>query len=213
MVHGGEHVRGGGSKRGWKSGEAMADQEGENSDMRWLKRIGLALVGMIAAAVLVLSILASRQEAREMSVSVEINRPPEEVWKWIEEPGKIRQWVSWLVEIKELTPGVRGKGARGVWVMEDRNNNNALMNLNYEVAAYDPGKSRTVKITAVEGFEGEVEYKLADMGNGRTRLEMQSQYTFHTWFVKLLSPLILPQARKKAEDDFARLKQKAEAGG
>jgi hypothetical protein len=65
--------------------------------MKILKYASLGFVGILLAAVAILFILASREDANKMTVSVEIDKSPAELWPWLEEPEKIKQWVGWLL--------------------------------------------------------------------------------------------------------------------
>jgi len=118
------------------------------------------------------------------------------------EPEKLKAWVGWLVE-------VRREGDREIWVVEDRNNGNARM----EIVAYDmreePGRL-FAKLKVDGSFHGWNEYRLTDLG-GRTRLEMSGEYEYEHWFAKLLEPIITREATKKQDEDLARLKGLVEA--
>jgi carbon monoxide dehydrogenase subunit G len=61
-------------------------------------------------------------------------------------------------------------------------------------------------------FEGTQTYKLTDLGNGRTHLEIAGQYRYTVWIAQLFEPLITPAAQKKMDDDAARLKSLVERG-
>ena len=71
----------------------------------WIKRILLSITALLVLSTAVLVFLSSRPGADEMRGSVEINKPPAEVWAFLEEPEKVKIWVGWLKEIREAVPG------------------------------------------------------------------------------------------------------------
>jgi hypothetical protein len=60
-------------------------------------------------------------------------------------------------------------------------------------------------------FEGDVLYKLTDLGNGRTRVEQDGRYRYESRLTKLLEPMITPDAMRKVVADLNRLRQLVEA--
>ena len=176
--------------------------------MRWVK-IGLASVaGLLVLAVIVLLILGRRESAGRMQASIEIARPPGQVFAWLTEKDKLPRWVGWLVEVRESGPP--GVGARRVWVMDDPNMNQKIEVLG-EITTHEPPHRLAVHTSMQGGFDGTVVYTLTELDSGRTRLEGASEWRFHHWFANLLKPVVMRQARKKMRDDLARLKSLVEA--
>jgi uncharacterized protein YndB with AHSA1/START domain len=140
-----------------------------------------------------------------MHASAEIAASPQQVWVWINDGDKLKQWVSWLVDVKESQP--RGPGSTQTWVMRDENNGGMLMNLEGRCTEYVPNSRLTVAINAPEyGFDGKQSYVLTDLGNGRTRLDTDGEYHFSQWFANLMTPLVMSASKTKLEGDLARLK-------
>jgi hypothetical protein len=75
---------------------------------------------------------------------------------------------------------------------------------------YAPPKSLGIKLGVPGEFDGQQNYRLTDLGNGRTRLEIAMSFRFDSAFAKLMEPLITPSARKKMDGDLMRLKSLAE---
>jgi hypothetical protein len=67
-----------------------------------------------------------------------------------------------------------------------------------------------VYLTSEIGFDGTSTWKLTDLG-GRTRFESEGSFRYHSAMFRLMEPLITPQAQKKQELDFAKLKSLIEA--
>lgn len=170
----------------------------------------LSIVGLIMLGVVTLLVMGSRPGADHSAVSVDIAKPPQVVWTYVDEPDKLKSWIGWLVEVRDQTPGHHGVGSRRVLIMEDRNNGNTRMSVDGEVVAYDQGKKETERISSPGMFSGENTYTLQDLGNGRTRLTLDGRYRFDNWFAQLMSPLVLSAAHKKMVEDVQRLKSVVE---
>jgi uncharacterized protein YndB with AHSA1/START domain len=179
--------------------------------MKWIVRLLGVVVVLIVLAVVVLAVMGMREGSDQLKASIEINRPAADVWPWITQPEKQKQWVSWLIDIKPVGEKKDGVGARSIWVMEDKNNNNALMEITGEITASDPGKYVAVKLWVDGGFDGTASYTLVDLGGGKTRMESAGKYHFQSAFARLMTPLIMPQAAKKMNSDLLVLKEKVES--
>ncbi len=179
--------------------------------MRWVKYLLLSIVAAIGLGVIVLLFLGGARGQSRLVASIDIAQPVGRVFAWVSEPEKIKSWVSWMVDVRDLTPGRTGPGARQVWVMEDRNNGNQRMDIESEVVRYEPGRLLESRLNSPEGFTGEVRYELEPVDAHRTRLTYRANYQFEHWLARLLEPIISRSAQQKLEDDLARLKQQAEA--
>lgn len=169
-----------------------------------------ALVAVVLLAVLTLAVMGRRPNARHLEADIEINQPPEVVWAWITETEYLKQWVSWLVEIEDLTPAVDGAGAKFRWYMDDPNMNERV-EMTSEVLEHRPPEYIELSLSMEGAFTGAFSYTLVDLGEGRTRLETTGDYEYFTWFARIMEPLITRAAQKKQDEDFARLKSLAES--
>jgi uncharacterized protein YndB with AHSA1/START domain len=179
--------------------------------MKWILRIGGGLLGVILLAVIVLLVMGSRSTAGSVQTSVEINASPEQVWPWLHEHDKVKQWVSWLVEVRPVGPVTSPVGSKEVWVMRDENNGGKLMEITGTCTEYVPHTRLGVAVSTPGMFDGNQAYRLIPLDGSRTRLEVTGHYTFHMWWAKLLEPLITPSAKKKLDGDLARLQTLAAA--
>lgn len=177
--------------------------------MKWLAWGVAGLLGLVLVMVGVLWVLGRRGDAGRVQASVDVDRPPAEVWAWITEPEKEKAWVSWLVEVK--ADGPARVGSHQVWVMEDRNNGNARVQIGSVATAVEPGRRLEVRLSAPGMFTGDAVYALEDLGNGQTRLAVDSRYRYDMAFARLMEPLITPSAKKKFLEDLSRLKTLAES--
>lgn len=178
---------------------------------KWLTIVGGGLLGLLALAVLTLLALGLRPGAETITGETVIERRPAEVWPWIIEGERLKEWVSWLTEVEDLTPGVEGVGARRRWVMIDPTMGDRRIEIIGEITDYEPERRSTMSLESPGMFSGWGTYELDDLGGGRTRVEYVSEYTVHSWLGRLLEPLVTSQASAKAADDLARLKERIEA--
>lgn len=177
--------------------------------MKWIVRALLAVVVLFLLAVTGLFVASQQEGAASMSAKVTINRPAAEVWPWLVEGEKLKQWVSWLVDVKDEGGPFAAVGARQVWTMEDRNNNNQLMRIAGVAETMEPPTRLAVRVSAAEGFTGLNRYELIESG-GRTEIKATADYEMKHWLARLLIPLIMNQARQKFNQDLERLKARAE---
>lgn len=179
--------------------------------MKWLLYALVGIIGLVVLAVAALLALGGGRGEGRHETSVEIARPAPVVFTWITEPDRVKSWVGWLIDIKSLTPGKTGVGAREIWVMEDRNNNNQRMDIEAEVTRLETDRLLEARLNVPNGFTGTVTYELQPLDANRTRLVYRGMFKYEHWLAKLLEPVISRSAQQKLEEDLERLKQKAEA--
>lgn len=179
--------------------------------MKWLRYALSAIGGLLVLAVIVLLVMGGGRGESRHEASVEIAKPAPAVFTWITRPEKVKSWVSWLVDIRELTPDRNGVGARQVWTMEDRNNGNQRMDIESEIMRFEQDRVLETRVAAREGFTGAISYELQPVDPAHTRLVYTASFKYEHWLAKLLSPLISRSAQQKLQEDLARLKQHAEA--
>lgn len=139
--------------------------------------------------------------------SIEINRPVEQVFAYLDNPDNLKHWLSGLVEATPLTHDGPGVGAKMRQVFEEGGRRVEMVE---ETVVYEP--NRRVKIQGTTGmFDMTADYTLHPVGTGRTRLDFAEEMRFKSLFLRLLAPLMASSARKKMVADFARLKANIEA--
>jgi len=174
--------------------------------MKWIMIVLGSLVGLLVLCLVVLLAMGASADSNRMVYSVVIHRKPDAVWPWLYKPDKVKQWVTWLVDIREEGEGEPAVGQKAVWVMEDRNNNNARMEMTGTVTAVEPNRRMAVHLTAAEGFTGDATYLLTALPDGSTRLDTDSRYVFDNAFARLMTPLVMWQAKKKLASDQDHLR-------
>jgi carbon monoxide dehydrogenase subunit G len=141
-----------------------------------------------------------------VSYSVEINRPVEQVFRYMNDPNNLTKWLGGLVEITPLTNGEARVGSKTRQVFEE---NGRKIEMIEEVVIYEP--NRRVKIKgASKMFDLTADYQLHDLG-GRTRIDYETEVQMNGLLFKLLDMLMAGSGRKKLAEDFARLKAQVEA--
>jgi uncharacterized protein YndB with AHSA1/START domain len=180
--------------------------------MKWVKRIAIVLAVLIVIPAAVLLVMSHRASAGMAMASVEIHASPDQVWTWLDDGDRLKQWISWLVDVKYPDPQkAKGLGANRILVMRDENNGGELMRIVGETTEYAPPSHLTLHIADTEGvFNGDQTYTLVDLGGGRTRLEVRDQAHYTQWFAALMEPLITPAAAKKLTMDVNHLKSLVE---
>src|SRR5262245_10099321 len=179
--------------------------------MKWVKISLGSILGLILLACGGLAIAGMGRDSNRIYTSVVIHAKPEAVWPWLAKPDKVKQWVSWLVEIRQDTQGEPAPGQRSVWVREDRNNGNQRMPMIGTVESVEPHRRLAVSIKAEEAFQGTAVYILTDLGDGSTKLESDSRYTFDDGFARFMTPVVCWQAKKKMIGDLEHMRQLVEA--
>lgn len=174
---------------------------------KWLKYGALTLLAIIVLSVGFLLFLGQRADAGVMRSSIEIARPPKEVWAWLEEKDKFKQWVSWTVDVQDGGPN--GVGGTRRTTMKDPNMDGELVVVDSVTREYVPYSHIKVDLSAPIGFDGVVTYDLEDLG-GSTRLTVWGKFNYHHWLARLFEPLVNPQAQVKEDEDLATLKSLAE---
>jgi uncharacterized protein YndB with AHSA1/START domain len=179
-------------------------------NMKWVIRIAGSVFALLLIGVVVLLAMGHRAGAGQLHSSVDIAAPPAQVWTWLSDGDKMRQWVSWTVEVRNATPQFDAVGAKRVMVMKDENNGGELIQIETICTEYAPPARMKVALSSAGMFDGEQSYRLTDLGNGRTRLELNGTFHFGMWMARLMEPLITPGAQKKMDADLMQLKKLAE---
>ena len=179
--------------------------------MKWVKISLTAILGILVLSAAAVAVAGMGKDSNRIYTSTVIKDKPASVWPWITKPDKIKQWVSWLVEVREEGEGEPAPGRKSVWVMEDRNNNNMRMSINGRVDTVDPYRRLAVSMHVPDSFQGTNVYTLTEQPDGSTKLESDSRYTFDNTFAKFMAPVVCWQAKKKMASDMDHMRSLIEA--
>jgi uncharacterized protein YndB with AHSA1/START domain len=141
--------------------------------------------------------------------SIEIARPPEEVFGYLDQLERHGEWQEQIVWVEIQTEGATHVGTR---VVETRKVGGRTQRMTYEITEHDPPRSFSFR-----GLDG----PLRPVGRGRVepldggsraRATIELDLEAHGFLGKLLRPLALSQARKQVPKDQEALKAKLEGG-
>jgi uncharacterized membrane protein len=140
--------------------------------------------------------------------TIEINRPAEEVFGYLDQLDRHAEWQTSLVSVKIETEGPTRVGTR---VLERRNVPGGLRDIPYEVTEYEPPRK-----SAFRGTAGPVRpvgtVTVDPLSESSSRVSIQLDLEGHG-IGKLFAVFARRQAAKQVPQDQQRLKQVLESGG
>ncbi len=139
------------------------------------------------------------------SGSIVIDRPAADVYPWLTDSAKRKQWVRGVVSIKDLTTDGPRVGAK---VAETLDMGGQRTTVEAEVTALEPDRLLVVKGTA-EDFDLGMRYELAET-DGKTKIAWDADFRFKPVMAKLMIGVIAPDIKRKIDGDFVNLKAMAE---
>lgn len=163
-----------------------------------------AALSMVVAAIVILSYKGSNSSA-----TITIDAPAHEVFPWLTEPNKVGLWIGGFVKSEPITEGGTRVGARS---RETFRQGSKVFSMETEVVELKPSERLVVKITMRDpwDFDATAEYTLTESGD-RTTLKLVQETYMNTALLKLFSPVINAQGRKKLEEDLQTLKAAVES--
>jgi uncharacterized membrane protein len=140
--------------------------------------------------------------------SIEINRPAEEVFAYLDQLDRHAEWQTSLVSVKIETDGPTRVGTR---VLERRNVPGGSRDIPYEITEHEPPRKSSFRGTA--GPVRPVGMVTVDpLSESSSRVSVQLDLEGHG-IGKLFAPFARRQAAKQVPQDQERLKQLLEGGG
>jgi uncharacterized membrane protein len=143
-----------------------------------------------------------------ISHSIEIERPPEVVFAYLDEPERHGEWQREIVSAKVESDGPVGVGTR---VRETRKFGRREQDTSYEITEHEPPRRSSFR-----GIAGPVRphgvVTIEPIGDGsRSRVSIEFTLVGHG-IGKLIAPLARMQARKSIADSQEQLKARLESG-
>jgi uncharacterized protein YndB with AHSA1/START domain len=134
------------------------------------------------------------------SHTVEIPRPPAEVFPWLLEEDKVPQWTGHLKTYEQIGPLGAGSRLRQVLEVSGR-----IIDVELEVTAYDPpsGAQTSFKTNGIEVVNS---YALEAAGAG-TRITQSVEANPSGFTARMLVPVIQPRLEQKLTEDLQRLQE------
>jgi uncharacterized membrane protein len=140
--------------------------------------------------------------------SVEISKPPQEVFAYLDALERHGEWQGQIVEVVSASEGPTRVGSRAT---DKRRVPGGMREVTYEIIEHDP--PRRTRFRGVDGPirpVGTVTVDPLDDGS-RSRVTLELDFEGHG-IGKLLVPVVRANARKQVPQDQARLKERLEAG-
>ncbi len=169
--------------------------------MGWAKSVVLIFVGIVVLLVAGLWVASMRAGAGRNEIVLEINKPALQVFPWLVEPDKMKQWITGMTEMTQLTPGPVGVGTKSRDVVKMGSETTVM---NVEITAFDQDRLLAAHIDS-DAFTDDIRYVLSEQ-NGKTRLEYTGDARYKSRVFALLEPLITPAAQQKLVEDTAKLR-------
>lgn len=138
---------------------------------------------------------------------ITINRPPEEVFAWLDDSERAQQWITGLVEIQPITEGGNRVGAKARHTYTE---NGRTFTMEEETLIYEPNKQFKIQ-GKTDVFDMTADYRLTPSGTG-TLLQFEETLRFSNFIMRLLSPLMMRGANKRVDQELQRLKSLVEKG-
>ena len=133
--------------------------------------------------------------------TVEIPRPPEEVFPWLLEQDKVPRWTGHLERYEQLD-GSLGTGSRVRQVLEI---SGRTIDVELEITRYDPPRGAETRFET-NGIKVVTEYALQGNGAG-TRLTQSLEAKAGGLGARMLLPVVQPRLEQKLTEDLERLRE------
>ena len=139
--------------------------------------------------------------------SIEINRPAEEVFAYLDQVDRHNEWQGQLVSTTIESDGPMRVGTR---VVERRNVPGGARDFRYEVTEHDPPRKSSFRGTA--GVIRPIgTYTVDPIGESSSRMSSELDLEGHG-IGRLFAPLALRQAAKQVPVDQEKFKELLESG-
>ena len=139
--------------------------------------------------------------------SIEINRSPEETFRYLDDLELHGEWQSQIISVHRETDGPTGVGTRAT---DLRRVPGGKQSITYEITEHDPPRRASFR-----GLNGPVRpigtVTVEAAGEGRSKVTLELDLKGHGLLGLVLAPLARSQARKQVPLDQRRLQERLEA--
>lgn len=136
------------------------------------------------------------------SHTVEIPRPPADVFPWLLEEDKVPRWTGHLQAYKRLDGGALGPGSRVRQVLEV---SGRTIDVELELTRYQPPDRAETRFST-NGIDVVNGYRLEAAGAG-TRLTQSVEAKPASLGARILVPVVKPRLEEKLTEDLERLRE------
>ena len=123
-----------------------------------------------------------------------INRPVEDVWKFISDWSNAPKWMPSALEVKQTSAGPPGVGA----TLESRWQSKRLSKGASRVTEYEPGRKITLENTFPQMIRGSIQSFGLENVEGKTKLNSVWEMKI-SGFYRLIGPSLVRSLRKSNE--------------
>jgi uncharacterized protein YndB with AHSA1/START domain len=135
--------------------------------------------------------------------TVELARPPAEVFPWLLEQDKVPQWTGHLRTYEQLGDGALAIGSRVRQVLEV---SGRTFDVQLEITRYDPPHGAETRFST-NGIDLVNDYRLEPNGAG-TRLTQSIEAKPTSLTARMIVPVVQPRLEQKLTEDLERLREK-----
>jgi uncharacterized protein YndB with AHSA1/START domain len=144
----------------------------------------------------------------KLTFAVDIESSPEEVFFWLKDPQKAKEWMTSVSETEMLSGTSNTVGSTFREIIKDQNGQTEMQGV---VTGYQENEMISFHLSGVYNTV-DVEFRLEQIGE-RTRVIQNAEVRFRS-FMKILSVLLGPAFKKgitaQSQEEFARLKELCE---
>jgi uncharacterized protein YndB with AHSA1/START domain len=139
--------------------------------------------------------------------TIEIARPPQDVFDYVTDLRRQGEWQAAIVDVKVETEGPTRVGTKAV---ETRRVPGRKETFPFEMTEHDPPRRSSFRVTGgpVRPY-GTMNFTPLDTGT-RTRVDFEMEFVGHGFGVLLL-PLVRRDARRQVPRDLSALKERLES--
>jgi uncharacterized protein YndB with AHSA1/START domain len=135
------------------------------------------------------------------SHTVDVPRPPAEVFPWLLETDKVPRWTGHLETYERLDDGALGRGSRLRQVLDVKGRR---IDVELEITQYDPPSGAATRFEAY-GIDVVSHYRLEPAGLG-TRLTQSLEAKPRSFKARMIVPAVQPRLEEKLTEDLERLR-------
>jgi uncharacterized protein YndB with AHSA1/START domain len=137
--------------------------------------------------------------------SVVIDRPVEDVWKFVTDLSKLPKWNPQVLEPRQTSTGPLGVGATVEFGAKMRD---SMMTISMRMTEYEPNR-RSSFVHTSGPLEGTTESDSLEDIEGKTKLTRSGDLKFRG-FYKLVGPFVTPRWRKDVVSSLDNVKRMLE---
>lgn len=138
----------------------------------------------------------------KIEASIVVDRPVEEVWRFVIDFPNAPKVDPGLIECKVTSEGPLGVGT----TLQSRRTTRGANLIVWHVTEYEPGRKLTAEVTSPNMMKGSRNTTTLENAEGKTKLSVAWDLKLNG-FYSLLRPFIAPSMRKLCETQVGNLKR------